>query len=85
MRPCMGLAGWAWNRESLFSQNVILFFAPDLQRAYEDEIKPTIPHITRANQLNQTLPYVSRPIPATAFFFKFDAEVDAEWGWGEQY
>ncbi len=30
--------------------------------------------------------YVSRPIPATAFFFKFDAEVDAdvdaEWGWG---
>ncbi len=40
-----------------YGQNVKIFFASDLQRAYEDEIEPTIPHITRAKQLNQTLPY----------------------------
>ncbi len=38
-------------------QNVVIFFASVLQRAYEDEIEPTIAHIYRAKQLNQTLPY----------------------------
>ncbi len=33
-------------------QNVKIFFASDLQRAYENEIDPTIPQITRAKQLN---------------------------------
>ena len=40
-----------------YGQNVKIFFASDLQRAYEDELEPTIAHIYRAKQLNQTLPY----------------------------
>ncbi len=39
------------------TQNEKIFFASDLQRAYEDELEPTIAHIYRSKQLNQTLPY----------------------------